>query len=280
MFALLFALACTDKVPNVDDSGPGGLRTLDTCTTERASGLSAFFDLVMCAEIQDDGDEIVVLTNGLPPHTSPYYEEDDPNWVAWDDQGGQRFQNPNRIAEQALTIRIPASPVSRGLNITTAMVDREAGNDTNEYREPGISLDGVALFSGIAAPGDDIAQEAETFDIWEAHPQNTGVYHHHSPNPAALAVLQHHDLTDTTTPGEGEIEIFGIMCDGTVVLGCREADGAEVSGSLDAQGGHVTDITGPDGELWFSDRYHTHSCEGVYETFTPEIQYYEGCARG
>lgn len=280
MFTLLFALACTDKT-SPDDSASTDLRTLDSCATSIDGGAPDFFALLMCVDVSVDGDDVLVHTIALPPHTSPYYEESDPNWVEWDDQGNTRFQNPNTLAEQDLDIRIPTSPISRGLNITDALVDRQAGTSQDEYREPGVSLDGTPLFGGIAAPGDDITQEAETFDVWEAHPQNTGVYHHHSANPASLAVLQHHGLTDTTEPGAGELEIYGIMCDGTVVLGCDEADESSVSdGDLDGQSGHVHDIVGPDGATWFSDRYHTHVCTGTYEDFTPEIQYYEGCERG
>lgn len=285
MLALVLALACTVKDTAddsaTDDSAASGLRTLNNCGTDIGGDVPDFFSWFRCAEISMDGGTILAHTLALPPHPSPYYEDSDPNWVEWDDQGNTRFQNPNRIAEQDLNILIPSDPVSRGLNITNALVDRQAGTSEDEYREPGISPDGIPLFSGIAAPGDDIAQEAETFDIWEAHPQMNGVYHHHSANPAALAVAVEAGLTDTTTPGQGDIEIYGIMCDGTVVLGCKEADGSTVSdGDLDGQSGHVHDIVGPEGQTWFSDRYHTHVCTGVYEDFTPEIQYYEGCERG
>lgn len=281
MLALVFALACTAKDGTPDDSVPAGARSLDNCQTQIDSNAPDFFSLLRCAELEIDGSDAVIHTIDMPPHPSPYYEETEENWVEWDDMGHTRIQNPNRIAQQDLTITIPLDPVSRGLNITTALVDRQAGNSQDEYREPGVALDGTPLFAGIAAPGDDIAEESMTFDMWEGHPQNTGIYHHHSATPASLAVLVALGLSDTTVPGEGEIEIYGIMCDGTVVLGCHEADGSSVSdGDLDAQGGHVHDIVGPDGGAWFTDRYHTHVCAGTYEEFTPEIQYYEGCVRG
>jgi hypothetical protein len=70
-------------------------------------------------------------------------------------------------------------------------------------------------------------------------------------------------------------EIYGIMCDGTVVLGCTEADGTAPAGDLDAQGGHVHDV-GDGTTTWFTARYHTHVCESG-RRFTPEIRYYEAC---
>jgi hypothetical protein len=90
-------------------------------------------------------------------------------------------------------------------------------------------------------------------------------------------VLELAGLTESTTPGSADIELFGIMCDGTVMLGCTELDGsAPDTADLDAQGGHVADIVDEEGTTHFTNRYHTHVCASIHE-FAPEIQYYDTC---
>lgn len=274
---LVLLLACT---PTDAD----GVRTLATCETNVADDAPAFFrDLYRCVDVVVAGDDVAITTVDLPPHPSPYYEQDDPNWEAFDDRGGTHFQNPNTLAEQAFVVTIPMTPTSKGLTITDALVDLQAGTSPEEYPGGnGVALDGTLIFAAMAAPGDDITEEAWTFDTWEGHPQNTGVYHHHSPTPGPLAVLVDAGWATSSTPGSAEVEVFGIMCDGTVFLGCTEMDGAAPDATdFDAQGGHVHDLVGEDGTVYFEGRYHTHACEGVYDHgFAPEIQYYEGCETG
>lgn len=299
-FLLLFTLACADKSAAVDDSSPaddsgtddsggggdsgasGDTYSLDNCTTSVGEGVPAFFSTFFrCVTLTHEDGVTHISSNGLPPHPSPYYDPSDPNWEAWDDRGGDWHQNPNQIATQTVTMDVNDDPASRGLTIDSDLVDGMAGTSRSEYGGStlGIGLDGVSLFHGVAAPGDDISQERYSFDTWEGHPQDTGTYHHHSANPAALNVLKHLGFATTNTPGSAEIELFGVMCDGTVVMGCTELDGSTPdSGDMDAQNGHTHDLVGEDGTVYLSSRYHTHLCTGVYDDeYTPEIQYYEGC---
>jgi hypothetical protein len=81
--------------------------------------------------------------------------------------------------------------------------------------------------------------------------------------------------------GLPKTEVYGIMCDGTVVLGCTELDGSATPDPLDAQGGHVSDVTDAAGTVHFAARYHVHVCPSTVgaRKFTPEIQYYTTCVR-
>ncbi len=276
LLPLLLLAACDDDTAAINDD----LRTLDNCETTVADDVPAFFqELYRCVDVALADDEVAIATVNLPPHTSPYYPTNDPNYEAFDDRGGTHFQNPNVLAEQAMTITVPVEPTAKGITITDDMVDLSAGTSDEEYPGGnGVSLDGTVIFAAMAAPGDDITQEDQTFDTWEAHPEGTGVYHHHGPNPAALTVLEALGMVTTTTPGEAEVEVYGIMCDGTVLLGCTEADGSAVdTADLDAQNGHLHDIVAASG-TWFTDRYHTHVCTAFGHAYMPEIQYYEGCA--
>lgn len=287
----LFLTACSSKGDDTATDGSGGEGsdgsdgsdggdsggeqvefTLDNCGGSVGEGVpEPYASWFRCADLALDGTRLLVQSTGLPPHKSPYYEETDPNWEAWDDRGGDWHQNPNVIAYQVMVLQIPLDPTPKGLTITAEMVDQSAGTSDEEYHaeQQGLGLDGTALYTGTAAPGDVIADEEYTFDTWEGHPQNTGQYHHHGNNPAALAVL--------ALVGESHtVEFYGVMCDGTFVLGCDELDGSAVgSGALDPQNGHTSDIVGPDGSTFASSRYHVHACEALGRTLTPEIQYYD-----
>lgn len=288
LLLLLPALAACAGGVSTDDTGPAdtgdtadatGLRTLATCGTDVGADVpEPWASLFACAEIVYAGDHLAFHATALPPHPSPYYPQDDPNWVAFDTRDGRWHQNPNELSAQDLLLNIPLDPTPRGITITAAMVDEEAGTSRDEYhaQNQGVGLDGTALFTGVAAPGDDIEEELYTFDTYEGHPQESGVYHHHSSNPAALAVLADRGLVTTTAPGEAEIELYGVMCDGTFVLGCPELDGTTPTASaLDAQGGHVGDLTLANGDSFGAARYHVHACGAYGRDLTPEIQYYD-----
>ena len=153
----------------------------------------------------------------------------------------------------------------------------------------GVALDGIVLYNPLAAPGDDIEDEQYSFDYYNGHPQMVGMYHYHTTTKGPLEVLEYKELIQNPEPGNGEIELYGIMCDGTVVMGCKELDGTDIinSNELDAQHGHVHDIVDENGTVMLENRYHTHMCydELSYDDtngngyeqheFTPEISYYE-----
>jgi hypothetical protein len=255
--------------------------TLDNCATNIASDVPAFFRTYFrCVTITKSGTDIVIQTKGLPPHRTFYYGVSSPNYATFDRSGG-RAPNPNTLREQNVTMTIPSNPVSRGLTITTAMVDRTANTNTNEYSggAVGVALDSVLLFNDQAAPGDNIDNEAFTFDGYNAHPQQQGQYHYHTSTPGPLEVLQKIGATSSTTPGSASVELYGILCDGTLVLGCTELDGSQPSGGdFDGQNGHTHDIR--DGTAThFVSRYHTHVCPTRFTThkYTPEIRYYTTC---
>jgi len=102
-----------------------------------------------------------------------------------------------------------------------------------------------------------------------------GTYHYHGPTPGPLEVLRAAGVVTTTVPGAAEVELYGILRDGTVVLGCTELDSSAPAG-LDAQGGHIGDLRATDGTMFFTGRYHTHVCADAARghLYTPEIQYY------
>jgi hypothetical protein len=274
---LLVVLGCGSGSPASVDAtvdGASGERTLDDCETSIDPSVPApYATMFRCVTMSATSTDLVITTRGLPPHKSYYYGAASPNYEAWDDRGGAYHANPNTLSEHDATFTIPLAPVSRNLTISSALVDGVANTSGDEYRggPVGAALDSVFLFDALAAPGDDIAQEQYTFDEWNAHPAPGGEYHYHEGSPGPLAVL--------TRAGVTGVDVYGIMCDGTLVLGCTELDGsAPNTADLDAQNGHVHDVTGMGATLVA--RYHVHLCPTWTDhprPYTPEIQFYDSC---
>ena len=288
---------------------------LETCETDIATDVPQFFqDYFQCvkARMSSSGNYVNLYFSSLPPYESWYYDamnatsSSNPNWIPFESFAAGSYQNPNVISELDIVISIPVNPTVRsqiangdsddGLELIDAgAVDGEVG--TNDYEYPmgviGSALNGATMYNPCAAPGDVIEDEALSFDLYSGHPGGPA-YHYHTNSPGPLEVLAHKGLVTNTTPGSAELEIFGINCDGVVVMGCTELDGSAVDPTdWDAQNGHVHDMVGADGTVYFEDRYHTHICytditdedtDGVspndnlgydQHEFTPEISYYE-----
>lgn len=262
----------------------GDANTLDSCTTQIASDVPAFFKkYFQCVTIALKGQSVAIDGNGLPPHKSYYYGAGSPNYVDFDTSRGPMYHaNPNKIVMRNVHIEVPLNPTPKGITVTTGMVDLMANTSADEYRlgAAGVAIDSVMLFNATAAPGDSIEQEKYTFDSYEAHPAPGGEYHYHAPSPGPLEVLQKKGLVTTSKPGAASIELYGVMCDGTVLLGCTELNGsAPTSTDFDAQNGHTHDILDGDGSVAFAKRYHTHMCPDKFPKFkfTPEIQFHTTC---
>lgn len=271
-----------------DGGGSGATeRTLDSCTATVASDVPEFFKTYFqCADIRMDGTDVLLTTSDLPPYKTYYYGKGSPNFAEFDTSRGTQYHpNPNFLRAQQVTVRIPASPTERGLTITPSMVDGVAGG-ANDYPlgPAGIALNSVVLFNPLARPGDDIENEKYTFDDYNAHPQEMGMYHYHQYSKGPLQVLGKRGLVTNLEPGQAELELYGIMCDGTLVMGCTELSGAVPDKSgFDAQNGHVHDIASQAGTVFFTHRYHVHICPTWTDKprkFTPEIQYYTRCTPG
>jgi hypothetical protein len=266
-----------------DAAVAGGARTLATCTTNIDPAAPEFYRTYFkCVTITLSGDSVAIATEALPPHLSYYYGSASPSFAPFDTGRGAQYKaNPNVLAKKAITITIAAQPVSKNLVINAALVDATVGTSKEEYGlgSVGVALDSVPLFNPLARPGDDIEAEKYTFDDYDAHPSPDGAYHYHQYSKGPLEVLAAAGMTTSTTPGSATIEVYGIMCDGTVVLGCKELDGSTPNAStFDAQGGHVGDLTDGKGTVHFAGRYHTHVCP-TGRKYTPEIQYYTACGR-
>ena len=178
-----------------------------------------------------EDDYVVIKTNSLPDHKSPYYQGT--KWAAekyeaYNGSNPNYITNPNRIAEVPLTFRIPLHP-----SVPTTHQATPGG-------PIGVSLNGVPFFNQYAAMGSPLANEINTFDQYNGHPQQQGQYHYHA-EPFWL------------TSNKGKGVLLGFLLDGFPVYGPEENGSAVVNSQLDAYHGH----TGPTAD-YPAGIYHYH----------------------
>ena len=196
-------LSCSETVDPDDQD--------NTNNSELPAGYEKFTDDV---EVSLDGDVIVIKANGVPNHNSPYFDQSDSRYEAYNGDNSRFRLNPNRIREQTLTFRIPKNPV-------------EDPNHTATPMGPiGISLNGVPFYNQYAAGGSPLTNEINSFDQYNGHPQQFGGYHYHI-EPLYLTAVQ------------GRDGLLGFLLDGFPVYGPEEDGKTITNDDLDDYHGHV-----------------------------------------
>ena len=182
-------------------------RDTSSCMAARmAAGLSGFWLEFSCrVTLTASGGVVTATSDDLPDYPSNYFAASDPCHEAY--TGG--IQNPNTIKTEHVVMGFPMTPSGNGANMMGAIV--------------GMALNGVGIFGNFAAPGDDIYQEAKTFDRCDAHPAPTGQYHYHA-EPWAISY--------------DDDRFIGVMRDGVPIYGRRDTDGT-IPTDLDVAGGHT-----------------------------------------
>lgn len=167
-------------------------------------------------EVYQDGDYVVIETPGIPEHKSPYYsgtEWADERYEAYNGSNTSFNQNPNKIAIQNYTFKIPLNPALNNAHSATPM------------GAMGVAINGVPFFNQYAAPGDDLTEEINTFDQYNGHPTFDGVYHYHIMPSYLTSVL-------------GSDALLGFLLDGFPVYGPMENGATVTNANLDAYHGH------------------------------------------
>jgi hypothetical protein len=200
-------IAVTDST---DDSGTGEL-------PEQFQGFASGVTVYL------DGDEVVVESDAVPNHGSPYFPISDSRYEAYNGSNPDYAQNPSTISAQNLVFRIPVTP--------TAAATKEA----TPLGPIGVSLNGVPFYNQYAAGGAMLGDEIKSFDQYNGHPQGQGMYHYHV-EPLYL------------TATEGDDALLGFLLDGYPVYGPMEG-GVEVGNDdLDDYHGHTgVTVDYPDG---------------------------------
>ena len=170
------------------------------------------------SDIYLDDDFVVIKTEGIPDHKSPYYEgtqwEND-LYEAYNGSNPDFRRHPNRISAREFPYRIPLNPEEASNKRATAL------------GSIGISLNGVAFFNQYAGPNNEpLTFEFNSFDQYAGHPQQQGTYHYHV-EPLWL------------TREKGEEALKGFLLDGYPDYGPMENGRAIRNSDLDEYHGHI-----------------------------------------
>ena len=188
------------------------------------------------AQTAVDGSFVVLRATSVPDHASPYFGVGNAGYEG--PHPGMQV-NPNRITSQNMVLRVPLSPQAGTASDTPMGV-------------MGVSINGVALFNQYAAQRAPLTSEIGSFDRFNGHPQQNGVYHYHI-EPLYLTA-------------QGSSRLLGVLLDGFPVYGTRDTGGVLPSG-LDTCNGHVGTTPEFPGGI-----YHYH--------IVSEPPYIAGCFRG
>lgn len=161
-----------------------------------------------------DGDYVVLKSNGVPDHKSPYFSKSSSQYEAYNGTNPNFNLAPNTIAEQQLVMRIPITPVKQSTPSATPL------------GPIGMAVNGVAIFNQYAGGGQPLTFEIDTFDQYDGHPQQTGTYHYHA---------EPYYLTRASKEA-----LVGVLLDGYPVYGPMENGKAITNADLDAAHGHTS----------------------------------------
>ncbi len=204
-------------------------------TTGCVTGVNTCMDSALPAWIKNNfkcavgyvsGSNIVLLSQNVPNTKSSYYGSSSPLFETRTSTG----TNPNSTSSQKLAYYIP-STATQG----TGKDGTQAG-----LVSIGITVNGLAIFNNAAAPPDNLSVEALTFDNYQGHPQNSGVYHHHAAVPQVCDAA-----SNTSNTGAcANSALIGIILDGYAIYGQKCDNGTastadDFTPTLDSLHGHT-----------------------------------------
>jgi hypothetical protein len=167
-----------------------------------------YYKIYGATSLTNDGTYITIKSNGVPDHVSPYYATSNSlyqTYAGTTSLGYTFVKNPNTIATQTYTFKIPLYPTVAANHAATSL------------GVIGISLNGVAMYNQYAGPNLPLTNEIASFDKYNGHPQVTGQYHYH---------LEPLYLTNFTASKTG---LLGFLLDGFPVYGPQEITSWEIT---------------------------------------------------
>lgn len=202
------ALACGENaVAGTEagtETGSGSAQEIPAVFRKFASGV----------EVSVDGDEIVLRSNSVPDHKSPYFAAGDSRYEAYNGSNPNYRSNGFVLQEQTLVIRIPRTP-------------RKASSASpTPLGAIGMALNGVPIFNQYAGNGRPLTSEIDSFDQYNGHPTPMATYHYHA-EPLWL------------TRTRGSDALVGFLLDGFPVYGPVENGRRLTNADLDELHGHT-----------------------------------------
>jgi hypothetical protein len=201
-----------------------------------ATPLAAFAEFNSDAvTISFDGDEVTIESNGLPNHTSPYWDDTNPLHI---EQTFGDHTTPGFLTERSYTVTVSLYPEIASSSSATGL------------GSIGISVAGPPIFNDEEGPNRPFDEPTATgLDYAGAH-NGPGGYHYH---------LEAADVPENTTLSFDDEALVGIMADGFLLYGRREMGGSYPA-NLDASGGHTSSTQHSDG----AEFYHYHIINEYY----------------
>lgn len=183
-----------------------------------------------------DGDEITIESNGLPNHSSPYWESTDALYI---EQVVGDHLTPGRIRTGSYTVTVSNEPEKASSSTATGL------------GAIGIAVTGAPIFNDQERANEPLEENtASGFDYAGGH-VGPGGYHYHveSSDVAENAILSHDDQ-----------QLIGIMADGFLLYGRKCNSTGDHPTDLDASGGHTSSTQHSEGIAF----YHYHIVNEFY----------------
>ncbi len=185
--------------------------------------------------ISFDGDEITIVSTGIPNHTSCYWEETEDLYI---EQNFGDHVTPGKIREGSYTVTVSASPELANQSSATGL------------GAIGIAVTGAPIYNDQERQNMPLDVEtALGFDYAGGH-VGPGGYHYH---------IEAADVAENKTLSYDDESLVGIMADGFLLYGRKEMDGSYPS-DLDESGGHFGVTPHSNGE----EIYHYHIVNEYY----------------
>lgn len=205
LFSAALAMLVFASCGSDDSSGDDGTTT----TVELSTAFEAFD--TDNTTIYLDGDEVVIETNGLPNHTSPYWSSTHPLYV---DATVATGLAPGNIDDfnGSYTLRVPANPVKASNSSSTGL------------GAIGIAVSGSVIYNDEEGPNVPLDNAAPSLDYTGAHtgPQS---YHYH--------------LEPKAWSNDDDV-LIGVISDGFLLFGRKCNTTNDYPTDLDASGGHTS----------------------------------------
>lgn len=229
----LLAVLVTTAVGVIHCSNSTEPEQMDDTTNTSTEIPAVFKNFTSTVKISVSGDDIVLQTDDLPNHPSPYFGVGNAKYEAYNGSNPNFMLNPNRLTSQSITFRIPLNPKATSTHQSTSL------------GPIGIAVNGVVFYNQYAAGFSPLTNEINTLDQYNGHPQQFGQYHYHI-EPLYL------------TSKNGKAALLGFLLDGFPVYGPQENGRTLANADLDQYHGHThATLEYPNGI------YHYHITEEV-----------------
>lgn len=202
-----------------------------------ATPVSAFEEFNSDAvTVSFDVDEITIESDGLPNHTSPYWDSLEPLHI---DQIVGDHLTPGLIRSGSYTLTVSSAP------------EKASSSSATGLGAIGISVTGAPIFNDQERANEPLdVNTAGGFDYAGGH-VGPGGYHYH---------IESSDVDENTTLSFNDEKLIGIMADGFLIYGRKCNSIGDHPTDLDVSGGHTSSTQHSDSEQF----YHYHIINEFY----------------